>query len=452
MRLAIVNGDIITGNGELILKNTSVIIQDGLIEKIVNRPHVYDYAVDKIIDAKEGYIIPGVINNHTHGIGFGPFLPSGAKPLTRERVLANLNRHMLQGETTLLNCDGFCTIYEVELANKLHPANVKAGTTHTSKNFEAADLCDGSGLQENHRKFTVEEMLDQGAVAIGEVGAGATFGGGVQDYYYIPNAVKKETGRDITSIQANSLKVAVLGSHIDPSAFDPDKVNQVLKEIGLEDILRVEKAKKLIMETTLPPVSLAKDGVREAGVLAKKHNVPMIVHNAAASMDVVYEVAKKIGTKMIAGHSDHSSFELSEALDHARRLKECGAIVDVHSSNFGARARANAFAILEEGLADTISTDFGGGYWKSILFVLEKAVEKGLVDLPRAIAMATSNAAKAIPRLAPNRGTIAPGKIADVVLVDKDKISKVDTVIISGIVTVEKGEIVTGDPLKTVNW
>jgi len=442
MRIAIVNGNVITGDGKTVLEKASVIIQDELIMDTIGQRWVFDYTVDKIIDAKDNYVIPGIINNHTHGVTTGPLFPSGSKPLPRKRVIANLNKHMLQGTTTLLSCDGFATMGEVELINKLHPVTVKTGTTHAPSNFKAADLCDGSGLAQKHRELTVEEMLSLGAVAIAEVGSGATFGGGAQDYYYIPTAVKKKTGRNINSEQARTLKVSVLSRYVTQEAYNPVKVSEALKKIELADILTVEEAKKLIMETTLPSVDAAKDGVREAGALALKFNVPMIVHNAAASKEVVYEVAKKIGPKMIAGHSNHDSLELDEAVEHARRLKECGAIVDVASEDAPGEDAPTGFALVEEGLVDIISTDFMGGYWKSILLFMEKVVKKSLIDLPQSIAMGTGNVTKAIPRLAPYRGIIAPNKIADIVVVNRDHISTIDTVITGGVVTIEDGKLI----------
>jgi alpha-D-ribose 1-methylphosphonate 5-triphosphate diphosphatase PhnM len=98
----------------------------------------------------------------------------------------------------------------------------------------------------------------------------------------------------------------------------------------------------------------------------------------------------------------------------------------------------------EGGLADLISTDFIGGYHDSILLFIEKALEKEVVELPRAIAMTTSNVARAIPRLAPRRGSIMPGMAADMAVLNRDHISKVGAVIIGGRVVVENGELRSG--------
>jgi alpha-D-ribose 1-methylphosphonate 5-triphosphate diphosphatase PhnM len=99
--------------------------------------------------------------------------------------------------------------------------------------------------------------------------------------------------------------------------------------------------------------------------------------------------------------------------------------------------------MMKEGLVDIISTDYAGGLWDSELLLLDAAVREGAVDLPTAIAMATGNVTKVFPKLAPNRGLIEPGRVADVVVVNRDNIGKVKTVIIAGTVTVEDGKIKT---------
>jgi len=91
---------------------------------------------------------------------------------------------------------------------------------------------------------------------------------------------------------------------------------------------------------------------------------------------------------------------------------------------------------------DMMSTDYMGGHWDPILRVLEYAVLQNVIDLPQAIALATRNVTRAIPNVAPNRGQIAEGKIADLVILSPDSISKVRTVLIGGKVVVDEGKIV----------
>ncbi len=175
MRIDIVNGTIITGDGKSVVEGSSVIIENGLIASLPRVRYIpYNAYADRVIDAKGGLIFPGVINIHAHGITFGPFFPYGWKRLSDERVIGNLNTHLLQGTTTLLNGDGLALPAEVEAVNKMHPANVKTCTLHTPENIRAGDVTAGQGIQDRHRRFTAEEAVRLGAVAIGEVGSPGT--------------------------------------------------------------------------------------------------------------------------------------------------------------------------------------------------------------------------------------------------------------------------------------
>jgi imidazolonepropionase-like amidohydrolase len=69
-------------------------------------------------------------------------------------------------------------------------------------------------------------------------------------------------------------------------------------------------------------------------------------------------------------------------------------------------------------------------------------VDQKVINLTQAIALATGNVTRAIPNVAPNRGQIIEGKIADLTVLNKERISDVRTVLISGKVVVDEGRIV----------
>ncbi|MDH5363934.1 MAG: amidohydrolase family protein [Dehalococcoidia bacterium] len=455
MRIVINNTNIVIPDKELVLKNSSLVIDNGVISRIDEGVRYrYDYGANVVIDAEEGYLIPGLINHHSHGFTLGPLFPSGGVPLTFEFIFRDLNRHLLQGTTTLLNLDGFATIEEVEIINKLHPIKIKTATSHTPLNIKAAEIADGAGLTQLHKNLTVEEMLDRGAIAIGEVGAGSTLGGGAAIYLILPRAIEEKIGKRITPAQSGKLIKAVLGRHIDPSLTDKEKVQDALEEAGLKDLLTADDAIDLVMKTIYAPVEIARDGIREAADLALKYDVSLIVHNATASKDAVLEAAKRLGPKLVAGHSNHPSFEKEEMIQVMKELRKYGAIIDVWCGDyFGARQLFSTDSIdatlkvLEEGLGDVLSTDFAGGNWDPILRIIEKAVEEKVISLPKAIAMVSYNVVKAIPKLAPNCGTIAVGKTADLTILDVNKLSKVKYVFIDGVPVVINGQIKVPKPM-----
>lgn len=444
--LILKNGTIITGDGKTLIEKGHVIIEG---TKIVEVTEVLDASTEQnaseVIDCTGKAILPGMINHHQHGVTFGPVFASGAKTYGNERVLELLDRNLLQGHTTVLNVDGFATLDEVKETQKHHPIRIKTATTHAPINYSAALECDGEGLSEKHRLMTIERMIEDGAVCIGEVGGGHTLGGGGQDYLYIPMAVKKATGKDIDYLQARAMKLSVLGRFIEESYYDRDRVMAALKEHKLDGFLTPEQTRDLVYKTTLASVNLALEGYVEAAEIAIKLDVPLMIHNAPTSMKKVHEVAKLGVKNLIACHSNYL-FTRNEAVENTKKLKQYpGIIIDaaVHDP-FGAKrlvaSPENLRAFYEEDLIDIISTDFAAGSFDSMLEAMEYGVGEGLITVQKAVAQGTTNVTKAIPRLAPNLGLIEKGYIADVLITAYPQISKVEKIFIDGKLVAEDGK------------
>jgi imidazolonepropionase-like amidohydrolase len=437
-------GVLVDGRGTDPRPGVDVVVQGDTVREIIpTRPAGTYEAVDEIVDAAGLLVIPGLINNHTHGTAYGPLFPSGHEGLPHEQVLANLDRHLLEGTTTVLCVDGFVTAEALARTDEAHPINVKLASCNTPACLRAATVADGGGLTEANRAFTARRAVGAGAVALGEIGAGHTLGGGGASYMYIPAEIRKRTGVTITPRQANALKTAVLGRHIAASAFDAGAVAEALAGAGLTGRLSVEQARELVSGIVLPAFDIALRGLAEAAEQARAAGVPVLVHNAAASMTQVAAIART-DVRLIAGHSNHSSFEAREAVEHAGRLRELGAIIDVSTlDTFGARRLTTGpellFAMFAAGVVDTISTDYAGGHHDPILLAIDRATGAGVVSLPAAIAMASANVADAIPGVAPRRGRVVPGAIADLVVTDPAELHRVRAVMVGGEIVVRDG-------------
>jgi cytosine/adenosine deaminase-related metal-dependent hydrolase len=440
--LFLTNATIVTGDGHTVVTDGSVVVDDGRIVD-VRQGSISGGTGDEHRDLGGRLLVPGAVNSHSHGGVPSPLFASAAPALSLEECLSNLDKHLRGGTTTTLNVDGFNLPVEIEAAAEAHPINLKAGTTHFQLAFDAAHQADGSGLSAEHEQMTIEEMLEWGAVAISECGAGHTLAGGGVDYRSIPMAFEAATGVRLEWHQATALKYAILGRRVQVDAFDRTQVALLLKEFGLSDRLSPEQARDLIHETVLPSYEVALEGLREGARLGVKHQVPVMIHTSAPSELASYDAAEIAGSLLIGGHTNHSTFTLDESVACAMRLRELGALVEVCTLNDFSGARANPenmYALLERDLVDLAATDFAAGYWDNLYVGLGYAVAAGVVSLPRAVALATTRVIAAYPRLASERGELAVEKIADLV-VCRDGLDQVETVFINGELVCEHGDV-----------
>ena len=432
-------GTIVTGDGRTSIADGELLIQDGRIADVGRNLGSRD---NEVIDATGQIVLPGVINTHAHGCVRGPFVPVASPALSEQEVERELDRHLLGGETTVLCVCGFCLPNEV---SGKHPLRVRLATSHTPANFAAADIVDGRGLTPRHRAMTVERALNEGAVAIGELGAGHSLGGGGQDYLYIPDVIERATGVRLRPDRARQLKWAILGRALSRDAFDAAETERCLSRLGLAGKLGVDQARQLVEQSVLPSIATTLRGFEEAAALSEQTGARAVFHTSPVSVGTIAKLAEKYpGAKLVAGHSNQSDFEPEEAIAWAKKLRDLGVTIDISTWDIPAAAiqakPGNFVRMLEADVVDTVSTDFAGGDWEPILKGLDMAVRCDAATLPKAVALATSNPAHLFPALAEGRGTLAPGKVADVITVDADNIGAVRTVIVGGVIVVKDGE------------
>jgi len=448
MDLLIKNAGVIAGDGEKIIEKAFILIKKNRIEGLESGDPGDEVCgnVMEIIDATGCYVIPGVINAHAHGCTIGPLFPSGALPLSREKAKRNADRMLLQGVTTLINVCGLGVLDDLESINSLTPMNIKTGTCHVPSAIKSALSVDGKGLEKRHIYRNAVEMVEHGAVVVGEMGSGASLGGGVTDYKYIPEAVFKKTGLNIDARQAASLKESILGRKISKDYFDPDKTGKLMDELDLTGRISLKNLRKLVEKVALEPISISLDSFDEGCRAASETGVPVVFHNAVISAEKILHLAEHYLNRnfyMVAGHSNHPSFTVEESVQYARKLKERGVVIDISSLDGIITRWMNSpesiEALVSEGLADTISTDYGAGHWDSILETIHHLYRKGILSLSKGVAMAAGNVARIHPLASPDRGFVKKGKIADLVITDDKNIGRVETVIISGRIVADGG-------------
>ncbi len=100
--LIITNGQVLTINSEMdVIEDGVVVVKDDQIIAVGNEDLITEYRAEKVIDAQDGIVMPGMVNAHNHlpmiafrGLGeegisnrlFAYFFPLEAEKLSRELI------------------------------------------------------------------------------------------------------------------------------------------------------------------------------------------------------------------------------------------------------------------------------------------------------------------------------------------------------------------------------
>ncbi|UZX03181.1 amidohydrolase family protein [Arthrobacter sp. CDRTa11] len=451
MSTLIRDGTVVTGDGSGVITSGAVVIRDGRIVEVAERWSPETDFEGETIDASGCLVMPGLINCHTHGVTPGALFPSAAAALPEEKWMGNLDRHLLAGTTTVLNLCGFASMEDVRVADRRHAVHVRGATTHLPECLVAASMADGGGLTPQVRGLTVERMLEDGAIAIGELGGGQTLGGGGQDLVYIPAAIEKLTGVRISISQSRRIKEAVLGRFIDVEAFDQAELTAAAQDAGLSGRITIEALKTLVAECVLPSFVPAINGIREGVIESARFGVPAIVHSASATSKVLRELMTEThgnGMQVIAAHANHPSHTPSEARELAALGRDYGwaaeaSVFDLLHRKHTVTTREHWDLLLSSpNLVSVLGTDYGrDGEHDELISAVQDVMSRGHRTLAGAIAMATSAVAALIPGIAPNSGTLEAGRMGDVVVTNSEDFRDVRFVFVDGVCVVRDGHL-----------
>jgi hypothetical protein len=278
-------------------------------------------------------------------------------------------------------------------------------------------------------------MIEEGAIGIGE--AGSVIDPRQFAFFVIPNVVLQETGVHISVEEAEILRKSLAASPPDEKS-----ANELMARRGITSAKTLRKIVQKGEEYAKLSVEASREGVQTA----KELGVPYLMHNAPQTTSLILEFAGDLKNLLIACHSNFL-YKPGEAIRVAKEVKKQGGWIEIHTGDFF-RAQiyfsdhATTLALLAEGLVDMISTDIIGFFWDPIPQILEYVINQKVIDLPKAIALATGNVPKPLPGIAPNSGIIEQGRIADIVILNASRLSSVETVIVGGQVAVSDGKLV----------
>jgi predicted amidohydrolase len=426
MRVLIRDVVMVDGTGAPPVEHVSLAIEDHVIDAILDDPAPsYDRA-ELVIEANGGFAIPGVLDHHAHGMTRGPLMIIGEPALSDARAAWNRRRLLHEGVTRVLNVDGYAVVEEARAASRFPGLTVMTTTAHTPAHFEwvtEGEFVFGGVLDRHHS--TIAEQVAQGSPAIGEIGPGIDTHW--IDHTILPYAVHRAGGR-IDARTGRRVRLAAESGRADEAVG-------VLNETGaMIDAPRLQE----LLENGRAWCNRALVACEEALEMASAFDVPVIMHHTPPTYELVRTAAERLGPRLICAHSNFLVEDPELAVKHAQELRKHGALVDVMTGDVGG---ARAFlasddvthAMFRAGCVDLISTDYVGGYWDSMLKVVERAAAAGVMELQDGVRAVTGRVAEAIPRFAPSRGTLEVGKVADIVVTKPGALSVVEAMLVSGV-------------------
>jgi predicted amidohydrolase len=434
MRVLIRDGVLVDGTGRPRIERASVVIEDHRIAGITDvRATAYDRA-DLIIEAHGGFVLPGILDHHAHGMTRGPLMITGEPALSDARARFNRRRLIREGVTRVANVDGFAVVEEGRAASTFPGITVVTTSLHTPRHIQWATEGQFSfgGIQAHHHS-TLEEELRLGAVAIGEIGPGIDHHW--IDYTIVPVGLANAGGRADATI-ARDLRVLVEADDLDGARALLDESDSAMTVGQLVELLAAARAW----------CDTGREACEEALSLAEAFDVPVIMHHTPTTYELVLEAAATLGERLICAHSNFQVLDPQVAVEHAMELRRHGARIDVMTGDVdGARQflpdDAVTHALMKSGCVDLISTDYAGGFWDSMLSVVERADAAGALPLEDGIRAVTGRVAESLPLFAPSRGTLEPGNVADVVVTEPQRLSQISTLLVSGIPVSLSGEL-----------
>lgn len=413
--IIIKNGTILTMNEKRdIIKNGVLIIKDNRIIAVGDKKLLKKYDADKIIDADDGIIMPGMINTHTH-ISMVVFRSLA------DDVPDRLNRYIFPLERKMVS-----------------PNMVYIGAKHG-----AMEMALG-GVTTLVDMYLFEESA---AKAVKEVGLRGIM---TQNIIKYPTADGKSKGETLKRA------IAFIEKYKDDELITPGFAPHAPHTVSKEELLKIKE----LSEKYNVPVSMhVAETDKEFDKIKKEYNMTPVEYLDSLGL---------LNKRFIAAHNIFITDSDIELL----KKRDVGIAHNMVANIKSAKGISPALKMHDLGLRVGLGTDgpMSGNTLDIIgqmgyVAKLHKLNNKDRSALPplKAVEMATIGGAKAIHR-EKELGSLEIGKLADVVIVETKSVNmnpiydpysalvysanatNVDTVIVNGKVVVEDKQI------KTVNF
>lgn len=423
--LAIVGGTIIDGNGGKPIRNGVIVIDQQRITAMGTKKNTPIPQNSRIIPAEGKYIIPGLMDANVHLIlALSPEYTLRFEDQFEDIVKESAQLTLRNGVTTVF--DSWGPLQPLKTVRD----QIRTGEIIGSRIFLAGNIVGLDGpLSADFDNFNIQGMSQK---TINRINAMWQQGVGRELMYLSPDQVRTSI-RDYLTKDIDFLKYAVSGHGGHPDnmgflVFSP-QAQQVIVEEGRKAGMVVQTH-----TTTVESVRLAAEAnvdiMQHCGItireLIPESTIQMMVkQNIACSFNIS---TQRYLRNLVGDNITRDPLSISDPfyrlllVSHTNQMNMIKAGVTVLLSTDGANWYQDS-PVLENSPFYS-SEDFVYSLGTGHFVWLKAAIEKGLSPM-QALQSATRNIARAY-KVDKDLGTLEPGKIADLVILDKNPLEDVE--------------------------
>lgn len=388
--LVITNARIIDGAGQTI-ELGSVVISDGRIVSVTQGN--IDSQGTQELDADGMTVMPGLINTHWHVMG--GVLPAGSDEVLyqhiEEEVKVLLGELLDRGVTTIMSTSDYFP-HILELRQKLAdgrlrgPRLVSVGLQLTGPDDWATQLCDGN-MECKAKSFAELATAEQARAVV----------------------------RELAEAGVDALKL-VYDDQIAPDVRIDDEVVAAITDEAGRHGLRVFAHVTTAEDSVLKLIDLGVRGFVHTDRLSSSRE----------SAQTLYGLEIPVSTTITFWTNDWREIQGKEYSEQTER-------------NLRRRLEGIKY-LLDEGVTVAFGTDTTDGTNAETMFLIEARALNQVLSNEEVISTLTRNAAVYVG-LGDELGTLEPGKIADIILIDGDPLADI-SVLTSAAVVIQGGRVV----------
>ena len=378
--LIIKNANVFDGTGSDLIQNANVIIEDGKI-KAIQKGKLKEKA-DQIIDAKGKTVMPGIINSHLHLFwnfyDLPPVMPATsdaqADAFIQGELSQRLRGHLEQGITSILSPIDFWPY--IDRVKK----KVESGEISGPRVFMAGPVLLHSGEYYACGGLTGTE-LDW-----------------CNEHVRLPIDTPEQARESIKKLVSYNTDVVVYDGVTNLKEFNQDALKVIVDEAHKHNL------KVLVHNADAKNVPAMIDA-----------GVDVFIHPPSITKDTDGKYLNILGEKKIP---------IAITLGFLERYIGLGFAADKDKNDYDILSN-NVQVMLKAGAVPLFTSDVPGIPPQEVIPMVTRVMKGQGIDNKTILLSATKEGAKALG--AKNLGTLAAGKIADVIIVDGDPLQDIST-------------------------